>query len=388
MSIVGIGRPDVSIRLKREARIRTFPRLEEKGAGQGPPLHKPRLDTPKSKRKVKRLFVGAGIAAAAFAAGGDRVASAAGGSFLLFFAGFADQGLAREANLVALDGENFHEDLVAKLQLIPNVADAMLGDFADVQEAVGAGEKFDESAELRETNDFAEIGFADFGAGSDVANHLQSRIAAGSAGGEDVHGAVLEDVDLDAGGFDNGLDLLAARTDEVADFILRDFQLEEARSVGGNRSARLAERLLHGVENLETGFLRLREGFAHDADGDAQDLDVHLQRRDACASASNFEVHVAIMVFGSGNVREDGVFLFATEDETHGDARARGLQRHTGVHKGERSAANRGHRGRAIGFQNVRNETHGVGEIRFGRKQIEKRALCQSTVADFAAAGA
>src|SRR5437879_13491565 len=335
MSIVGLGRPDVSIRLKREARIRTFPRLEEKGAGQRPRRHTPRVDTPKIKTKVTGVFLGAGIAAAAFAAGGDRVASAAGGSFLLFFAGFADQGLAREANLVALDGENFHEDLVAKLQLIPNVADAMLGDFADVQEAVGAGEKFDESAELRQANDFAEIGFADFGAGSDVANHLQSRIAAGSAGGEDVHGAVLEDVDLDAGGFDHGLDLLAARTDDDADSILRDLHLAEARRIGGNRRARLAQSLLHGVENLEAGFLRLREGFAHDADGDAQDLDVHLQCGDARASAGDFEIHVAVMVFGSGDVRKNGVFLVVTKNEAHGDTGAWSLQRNTGVHKSE-----------------------------------------------------
>src|SRR5256884_718117 len=53
----------------------------------------------------------------------------------------------------------------------------------------------------------------------------------------------------------------------------------------------------------------LREGFAHHADGDAQDLDVHLQRGDARASAGDFEVHVAVMIFGSGDVREDGVFL-------------------------------------------------------------------------------
>jgi hypothetical protein len=98
----------------------------------------------------------------------------------------------------------------------------MLGDFADVQEAVRAGEEFDEGAELRQANDFTEIGFADFGAGGDVANHLQGRVAAGSAGGEDVHGAVFEDVDLDAGGFDDGPDLLAARPDKVADFAVRD----------------------------------------------------------------------------------------------------------------------------------------------------------------------
>src|SRR5256886_4004403 len=261
----------------------------------------------------------------------------------------------------------------------------MLGDFADVQETVGAGKKLDESAKFREANDFAEIGFADFGAGGDIANHLQGRVAAGSTGGEDVHGAVFEDVDLDAGSFDDGLDLLAARPDEVADFVLRDFQLEEARGVGGNCSARLAECLLHGVENLEAGLLRLGEGFAHHADGDAQDLDVHLQRGDARASAGDFEVHVAVMIFGSGDVREDGVFLAVTDDEAHGDACAGSLQRHTGVHESERSAADGGHGRGAIGFQNVGDEAHGIGEIGFGRKQIEERTLGKRTVADFAA---
>ncbi len=75
--------------------------------------------------------------------------------------------------------------------------------------------KVDECAELRKTDDFAEIGFADFGGSGDVANHLQGRVAAGAAGGEDVDGAVFEDVDFDAGGFDDGLDLLAAWTDGV-----------------------------------------------------------------------------------------------------------------------------------------------------------------------------
>src|SRR5579863_5182635 len=149
----------------------------------------------------------------------------------------------------------------------------MFGYFADVQEAVGAGEKFDEGAELREANDFAEIGFADFGGSGDVANHLQGRIAAGAAGGEDVDGAVLEDVDLDASGFDDGLDLFATRPDEVADFVLRNFQLEEARSVGGDLRARFAERLFHGVENLQASFFRLGQGFAHHLDADAEDLD-------------------------------------------------------------------------------------------------------------------
>src|SRR5216684_3863471 len=256
-----------------------------------------------------RLFVGAGVASGAALGRAGIVGYATSGGFLLFFAGLADESFAREANLVALDGENLDEDLVAEFQLIANVADAMLGDFADVQEAVGAGEEFDKGAEFRKAHDFAEIGLADFGAGGDVADHLQGRIAAGSASGEDVHGAVFEDVDLDAGGFDNGSDLLAARTDEVADLVGRNVQFEKTRRVSGNLRTRRAESFFHDVENLKARFFRLREGFAHHGDADAEDLDVHLKRGDTVTRAGNLEVHVAVVVFSTGDVREDGILV-------------------------------------------------------------------------------
>src|ERR1700674_797501 len=336
---------------------------------------------------MERLFVGAGIAAVTFTACGTGVASASG-SFLLLLAGFLDERLAREANLVAFDGENLDEDLVAQLQLVANIADAMLGDLADVQEAVGAGEELDERAELRQADDFAEIGFADFGAGSDVADHLQGRIAASSAGGEDVDRAVFEDVNLDARSFNDGLDLLAARTDEVADLVLRDLQLEEARRIGGNLGTRCAERFFHRVEDLETGFLGLRQGFAHHLNADAEDFDIHLQTGDAGARAGDFEVHVAVVVFRARDIREDGIFAVVTDDEAHGDACAVSFERNTGIHQSERRAADGGHRGRTVRFQNVGHEAHGVGEVRFGRKQVRQRALGKRAVADFAAAGA
>lgn len=51
----------------------------------------------------------AGIAAGvAFAADGSLGATAACSGFLLFFAGFTDKSFAAEADLVALDRENFH----------------------------------------------------------------------------------------------------------------------------------------------------------------------------------------------------------------------------------------------------------------------------------------
>src|SRR5229473_7757381 len=337
---------------------------------------------------MERLFVGAGIAAGSALGGSGVVNGATGGGFLLLFAGFADERFAGETDLVALDGENFHENLVAELQLIANVADAMFGDFADVQEAVGAGEKLDEGAELREANDFAKIGLADFGAGGDVADHLQGRIAAGSAGGKDVHGAVFEDVNFDAGGFDDGPDLFAAGTDEVADLVLGNLQLEQARSVGGNLRTPRAQGLFHGVKNFETGLFRLRECFAHHLNADAENLDVHLQGGDAATRARDLEVHVAVVVFGASDVGEDGVFMIFANDEAHGNAGAGRLERHAGVHKGERTATDGGHRRGAVGLQNVGDQAHGVRKFFFGRKQIREGALGERPVADFAAAGA
>src|SRR5580700_2892343 len=333
--------------------------------------------------KPLTLFLAAGVAA-----GGTLLATAAGGCLLLFLAGFLDEGFARESNFVALDGKNLDEDLVAELQLVANVADAMFGDFADVQEAVGAGEEFDEGTELRKAYHFAKIGFADFGGSGDIANHLQGRIAASAAGREDVYCTVFEDVDFDAGGFDDGLDLLAARTDQVTDLVLRNLQLEEARSVRGNLRACFAEGLLHGVENFKAGFFRLGQGFAHHADAYAQDLDVHLECGDAGPCASHLEVHVAVMIFSAGDIREDRILFIIADNKSHGDTCARRFQRNASIHKSQRAAANGGHRGRTVGFENVGNEAHGVGKIRLGRKQVDERALRESAVADFAATGA
>ena len=134
---------------------------QKRGAGRGPPL----------QMKWRELFGGGGVIVASAGVRRSDGSSAAGG-FLLLFASLLDERFAGEADLVALDGKHFDEDLVAEFQFIANVADAVLGDFADVQEAVGAGEELDERAEFRKADDFAEIGLADFGAGGDVADHL------------------------------------------------------------------------------------------------------------------------------------------------------------------------------------------------------------------------
>src|SRR5882762_3220626 len=80
--------------------------------------------------------------------------------------------------------------------------------------------------------------------------------------------------------------------------------------------------------------------------------------------------------------------MILANDEAHGNAGTGRLERHAGVHKGERAAADGGHRRGPVGFQNVGNEAHGVRKFLFNRKQIREGALGECTVADFAAAGA
>ena len=77
--------------------------------------------------------------------------------------------LARKADAVAFDRQDFHQHLVAFLQFVANIFNAMFGNFADVQQAFGSRNDFDERAEIRQPSDFAEISLAYFGGRRDVA---------------------------------------------------------------------------------------------------------------------------------------------------------------------------------------------------------------------------
>src|SRR5712675_2836693 len=157
---------------------------------------------------------------------GAPTATSASRFFLrLLLARLANQRLARQPHLVALNREHLHQYLVAQLQLIADIANAMFRNFADVQQTVSAWEKLNESAELRQPYHFAEIRLADLRRCSDVAHHLQRRIATRAAGRENVHRAVFQHVNFHASSFDDRLDLLPARTDQVANLVRRNVQL-------------------------------------------------------------------------------------------------------------------------------------------------------------------
>jgi len=64
---------------------------------------------------------------------------------------FFENGLARKPNAIALNRKHFHQHLVAFLEFIADVRDAMLSHFADVEQAIRPGNDFDECAASRVT---------------------------------------------------------------------------------------------------------------------------------------------------------------------------------------------------------------------------------------------
>ena len=65
----------------------------------------------------------------------------------------------------------------------------------------------------------------------------------------------------------------------------------------------------HDVEDVHAALSCLLQSFLQDHRVDAGDLDVHLQGRDAFARSGDLKVHVAVMVFGTGDVRKDRVAI-------------------------------------------------------------------------------
>src|ERR1700691_2401517 len=296
-------------------------------------------------------------------------------------------GLAAELDFVAFERQDLDQNLVAFLQLVAHFAHAVLGDLADVQQAVRTRENLDESAEIHQPHHFAQVGLADLGHGGNVADDLQRVIARGFVGGRYMHGAVVVHVDLHAGLLDDAANHLAAWSDDVADLIGRNVNGVNARRVLRHVGARLLDGLLHLVDDVKAAAPRLLQRFGHDGGGDVRHLDIHLQTRNACARAGDFEIHIAVVVFGARDVGEHGVIV-ALLHQAHGDtANVRG-KRHASVHQGQGCAANGSHGTRSVGFQDVAHHAQRVRKHGFAGDDRQQGPLGQRAVADFAAAGA
>ena len=151
---------------------------------------------------------------------------------------------------------------------------------------------------------------------------------------------------------------------------------------------RLGDRGGHDLEDGQAGLLGLVQRLGQHVGRETVDLGVELERGDRVGRAGHLEVHVAEGVLGAQDVGQGDVGVALVVDEAHGDTRHRRLDRHAGRHQRERRAADRGHRGRAVGGQDVGDHAQGVGEVLLARGPREQGPLGQQAVADLAALGA
>src|ERR1035437_3849274 len=89
---------------------------------------------------------------------------------------FAEHGPAAELDLVAFQSQNFDQNLVAFLKLIADIAYAILGDFADVQQPVGSGENLDERAEIHQPDHRTQVRLPHLGRRGQVRDDLDGLV--------------------------------------------------------------------------------------------------------------------------------------------------------------------------------------------------------------------
>ena len=175
------------------------------------------------------------------------------------------------------------------------------------------------------------------------------------------------------------------RADHFADLVDGNLEGLDPRSVLAEFGAGGVDGLRHLAEDMQAAVLGLGQRDLHDLFGDAGDLDVHLQRGDAAFGAGHLEVHVAEMILVAEDVGEDGVAL-VFQDQAHGDARRRPLQRHSGVHQRQRRTAHRRHRRRTIRLRDLGDQADRVGEFVLRRQHRMDGAPGELAVADLTAA--
>src|SRR4051795_5203977 len=187
--------------------------------------------------------------------------------------------LHRQARLATIvEAEQLDLDLVAFLDDVGGLLHAVGRELADVDEAVLGAEEVHERAKLHHLDYGAIVDLPDLRIRRDRLDPLDRGLDRFAVGGGDLDGAVVIDVDLGAGLFDDLADHLAAGADHFADLVGRDLERLDARGVLAEFGTGTGERLGHFAEDVQPAVFRLGESDLHDLLGDTGDLDVHLQR--------------------------------------------------------------------------------------------------------------
>src|SRR5260370_32055120 len=93
---------------------------------------------------------------------------------------FLEYSFSRKLDFVAVFADALDHDLLSFAQLVAYVANPAVGDLGNVQQAVGPGKDFDESAKVDDSRDSANVGRANFGFRGQTANPINRSLCGGA----------------------------------------------------------------------------------------------------------------------------------------------------------------------------------------------------------------
>src|SRR5690606_22216305 len=223
--------------------------------------------------------------------------------------------LAAELHLAeVVDVDDLDLDLVADLDDVGDRADEAVRQLGHVHEPFLAGQDLDEGAELLQAADAALVDLADLDLGGHVLDPRDAGLDLRRVRAADLDTALVEHRDAALELLLHAADRASGRADDDADLVHRDRERHEARRVLADALARPTDHVQHLAQDVQATLPRLLERLLERRARQALALDVHLQRGDALAGAGHLEVHVAAVVLGAEDVRDDRDVL-AFDDE-------------------------------------------------------------------------
>src|SRR5690606_8811229 len=192
-----------------------------------------------------------------------------------FLAALLVDDLHGEAHLAALvEAEQFYPHLVAFLDHVGGLGDALVGQLGNMDQPVLGAEEVDERAEIGGLDHGALVDMAHFRLVGDRADPLDGRLDLAAVRGRDLHRAVVLDIDLGDGLVHALADDPAAGADHVADLVGGNLEGLDARGELAHLAAALGDRLGHLAQDVGAAVAGLGQGDLHDLLGDTGDLDV------------------------------------------------------------------------------------------------------------------
>src|SRR5689334_4453110 len=158
---------------------------------------------------------------------------------------------------LAIDFEHLDAHVVAFLELVRHLLDALLADLRDVHETIAARQDRDEGAEIHQASDLAFIDAADFDIRGDELDARQRLATGGARDARNLDRAVVLDVDRRAGLFGDLADYRATLADDVADLLRVDLDGDDRRRPLGHLLARTGDDLVHLAEDVQAAFFGL-----------------------------------------------------------------------------------------------------------------------------------